>query len=368
VAKRQRDPLRDHFISLGFHFNWTYARIERELELLMGSSRYERYLDLCDARQAGRLSVSCLYEFPATMREANVLMSHQAAIVLSTARWLVDRVSPRLAQGANVIELGCWTGALSSWLAKAHPGSQFVGVDRARNVIDFAGVNLTLANLRFVICDYSQPPPPLTCEQDVLICALGIDFEGESRAQTNAPLDWDGIRASQEFDCVFRTATACFTNWRAISSPDGSLSVVLRVPNVTAFLAILDAARSSGWGWDIPNSQRIAIDGETLTGFIFESAAAPVGDHVALAWFSSDADAWGRYLTMGGRRVIEAKDVTDVQGNTMRFELGCSGDALYLFRRATTGFAEMLTGTPTDAPRFRAIFDRAWLGRADDMI
>jgi len=159
VAKRRRDPFREHFISLGFHFNWTNARIERELELLMGRSRYEQYLDLCDAVHAGRVPISCLYEFPTTMREANLLMSGQAAIVLSAARWLADRVSPRLAQSANVIELGCWTGALSSWLAKAHPRSGFVGVDRAKNVISFADANLALGNLRFIVCDYLRQGP-----------------------------------------------------------------------------------------------------------------------------------------------------------------------------------------------------------------
>ncbi|MCL4810546.1 MAG: cyclopropane-fatty-acyl-phospholipid synthase family protein [Thermoanaerobaculia bacterium] len=68
----------------------------------------------------------------------------------------------RLADGQNVLELGCGWGSLTLWMAERYPGSRIVAVSNSRDqreYIEARAAERNLANLKVVTCDMNVFDP-----------------------------------------------------------------------------------------------------------------------------------------------------------------------------------------------------------------
>ena len=70
------------------------------------------------------------------LREANLLRCLSPNVTLDTSYYLYEKALPHLRAGNRIIELACWTGGLSSFIAENHPECMVVGVDRVRRVVE----------------------------------------------------------------------------------------------------------------------------------------------------------------------------------------------------------------------------------------
>jgi cyclopropane-fatty-acyl-phospholipid synthase len=65
----------------------------------------------------------------------------------------------RLADGQNILELGCGWGSLSLWMAEQYPNARITGVSNSatqKQHIDAEGQKRGLKNLRIITCDMNQ--------------------------------------------------------------------------------------------------------------------------------------------------------------------------------------------------------------------
>jgi len=68
----------------------------------------------------------------------------------------------RLAEGQDILELGCGWGALSIWMAERYPGSRITAVSNSapqRDFIEARAADRGLGNLRIVTCDMNDFEP-----------------------------------------------------------------------------------------------------------------------------------------------------------------------------------------------------------------
>lgn len=71
----------------------------------------------------------------------------------------------QLADGQDILELGCGWGSLSLWMAEKFPKSRITGVSNSRTqkeFIDAEAVRRGLKNLRIITCDMNRFEPPPT--------------------------------------------------------------------------------------------------------------------------------------------------------------------------------------------------------------
>lgn len=69
----------------------------------------------------------------------------------------------QLADGQDILELGCGWGSLSLWMAERFPNSHITGVSNSRTqkeFIDAEAARRGLKNLRIITCDMNQFEPP----------------------------------------------------------------------------------------------------------------------------------------------------------------------------------------------------------------
>lgn len=133
---------RKQFVSFlrrdGFSVTGKHQVIERQLAKLMGSERYENYLDTGDALRAGTVTVSDLYQTMVTKEEFHLLFSYQVDVMIEVGAWLSGKVLGLETSAARISELGCGTGSLARWLADQLPSSEVIGIDRDAKMLAVA--------------------------------------------------------------------------------------------------------------------------------------------------------------------------------------------------------------------------------------
>ncbi len=78
----------------------------------------------------------------------------------------------QLADGQNILELGCGWGSLSLWMAEKFPKSRITGVSNSRTqkeFIDAEAARRGLKNLHIITCDMNRFEPPSTGEFDRVV-------------------------------------------------------------------------------------------------------------------------------------------------------------------------------------------------------
>lgn len=101
------------------------------------------------AALGARLKYSCCYwaEGVETLDQAE-----EAALAMTCER-------AQIADGQDILELGCGWGSLSLWLAERYPGSRITAVSNSasqRRFIERRARDLGLSNLRVVTCDMNE--------------------------------------------------------------------------------------------------------------------------------------------------------------------------------------------------------------------
>ena len=176
-------------------------------------------------------------------------------------------------------------------------------------------------------------------------------------------LDVMHLRESGAYRAVLDKVRPCFSSWRAIAKSGSRLWTVLRLGSIEFCLAVVDAARESGWMLNLAESQWVATDEQPFPLLAFVARDPEMlDDEVLVAWFGSaptvDPDEFPgatphldvlRYRNLADRVVTATRDFRYLDGHTMRVEVGTTGDHTYVFQRATTGFTQLQFLTPEQA-------------------
>ena len=263
----------EHLTSLGYELNVPREVILVKLRRKMGEARFDRVF-------AGAVAGSStarkeeLYSQSEDIEEANLMRSLEPRGTLDTSVSLYRQCSRHLIPGARVIDLGCRTGGLASFIATRHPGCSVVGVDLARNVIAACASYYRLPNLEFRPWNYKYRPPEDIEPADVLLCSTGVVHE---RPQNRTPCDLSSARASAEYARQREQALRYLAPWRTVARDGATLFAVLRLRLYPRFLAWTDAAQQAGWTPRLERLWQVDLPDEKVTvpGFVFEAKQSP---------------------------------------------------------------------------------------------
>jgi hypothetical protein len=206
---------------------------------------------------------------------------------------------------------------------------------------------------------------------DFLLCTLGIDFNHEAERR-HSSLDTADLRNCDRYRFRKEEALPYFTNWKQAAKPEAVLLTVLRVTDIDASLALVDAAHETGWALDIANSAHLQVDGERFAVFNFSGgrAAAPPEQDEILSWWAAqdiastfdetyhDPFAIVLFQALAEKVILKTEVKTYPDGHTMRKVIGKAGPLGFLFSRATTGRAELKLVPLAQLPSLKITFDQ----------
>ena len=344
------NQVRRQLQEFGLKFGLSAQNIDKRLERLMGRQRFQDYVAVLDHSRAAGRPISDVYGLFETLEEANLVMSHQAELILQIAHWLLSQIERVARAGLTIVDLGSWTGILTRLLAVTFPDCRVIGIDRVVPVIALASAAGGAPNVQFLNWDYSRLDGKPDIRADVLVSSLGIDFG--SRLGMHS-FDVCALRHSPVYDASLAEFTAYLAAWRAIAEDGAALHAVLRLSDTESLLAFADAAHTSGWSVLLADSTRIVESQESRIPALNLVAGEPVerlAEDEVLSWYGwtdypsvdyTGAQALAIYRSLGERTVARRRSKIFDDGHTMSVEVGRAGATAYLFARATTGYGEL---------------------------
>jgi SAM-dependent methyltransferase len=351
-----------HLARLGFEIDAPPDVVRQMMTQCLGPQRAHEFHEVCSsASSTGADGQNAMYDFVRTLREANLLRSVNTGVTLDTSYFLYDRARPFLDPASKVIELGCWTGALASFIAEQHPSCDVVGVDRAAHIIELNRQLYNFPNLAFCQWDYRTEKPGRVEPANLLLCGLGTTYACPPDAYCT--LDPRVIRQSAGYQLEFSEAFAYFSQWRQAATSEARLLAVLRVNAFPRFLAFIDAAHAAGWEpaldefgmvhcpsnhESIPFLSFVARESALLSEDILLSRFVFLQEGVPFPSLSGPA-ALAMFRSFGDRTVLASRDCKGASGPVVMQELGVSGAFAYVFTRSTAQMFELLL-----LPRWRA--------------
>ena len=99
----------------------------------------------------------------------------------------------QLADGQDILELGCGWGSLSLWMAEKFPNARITGVSNSRTqkeFIDAEAVRRGLKNLRIITCDMNRFEPPANCRsrrEEALTSSSASETSEHSKSSQSLP-------------------------------------------------------------------------------------------------------------------------------------------------------------------------------------
>ena len=341
--------LRQHLLHLGFLFGVPREVVDERLNQHLGPERASQYAALLsNTALTGEDRENAIYDFFDGLREANLLRSLSTDVTLDTSYFLYEKAVSHFAPGARVLELGCWTGGLASFIAEQHSECLVTGVDRAAKVINICNTLYRVGNLSFSQWDYRYRKPESVPPADVLLCSLGTNYN--CPRDVYASFDSTSVRGTRGYVCEKREARRYFKSWRSAAKAGSILFAVLRTTTFPRFLAFLDAAQEAGWSPTMNDFDVVECAGnkECIPFLVFHATRADrLDEDVALSHFTRLMNrnhkwgtvtgplAMGVYRSLGNRRVLAKREVQENPGGLIVEELGICGSFGYLYRHDT---------------------------------
>jgi SAM-dependent methyltransferase len=274
AVPRTRNDFVRHLRDLGVLVGATLPELTNERLRIMGPKRFEHLDRLIEADIRGVHSPGVSSsKYVGSFQEANLLL---LPITVEEVNWaLYNQVQHCLKPGMSVVDLGCGTGLLASFIAKNHSGCLVTGMDRIRNIHEMTRAKHQQPNLTFELRDYTRPHQDLSGQYDVLMCGMGLEF---SAHVLHNGIDPHNCRTSSGYRQYRSQTVPCFKSWHGMARPGATLITVLRLYNHVRGLAVADAAHAAGWELDLGQSRWLNVDklGESHPLWVFRYNSGPV--------------------------------------------------------------------------------------------
>jgi len=311
----------------------------------MGDERFNRYLEMRNSVQSEE-QINQVYDLFRDLYEANLMRSLDPDVTFDTSYRLYQTCAPCLSAGTRVLELGCWSGGLASFLAMNHPECTVIGVDRARRILEAASAHYSLPNLSFLAWDYRSEQNPERLERcHVLLCGLGINNSPDGPYDL---LHINAVRESPGYVAHRQEMLGYFKNWRNVATDGAMLLAILRITSFVRYLATADASTEAGWTHLAGNSARVNIKeikgGGSIPMLAFVANASPqvTEDEALAAWIGIRTSsheyatfdgplALGVYRALAAKQPLTLREFVNAGGHPTKQVVGVSGPLGYVF-------------------------------------
>lgn len=331
----------EHLAGIGFEFGVERPVVTEKLRQRMGDARFNEWLGVV-SRAPTASSQEEAYKLFHDIVEGNLMRSLDPGVTLDASFHIYSQCVSHLRDGVRVIELGCWTGGLASFIAARHPNCTIVGVDAAQKVVDACNAHYRLPNLVFKKWNYRWGKPDDLEPADVLLCSLGVVHHDADN--TKLP-ELIAVRGSKEYRTQRAHAIGYFGLWRTAANPGARFFAIFRLVLFPRFLAWIDAAQATGWTSVFDQFWRADLPGEgsNLPGLVFEAKSSkPIPEEAVLDrwnWHVCRGDVFARLdggtalalvRAFGARSVLAAREYRR-GGILTRDEVGSAGGLGYVF-------------------------------------
>lgn len=331
-----------HLARLGFEFGVPEGWVMQKLRHVLGPERFREFDRTISDRDLIRRELA-VPEFARTFQEANLIRSHSTDVTLITTHVLYQLVRARLNRGVHVLELGCYTAPLASFIAQQHSDCKVTAVDRVERLIAINRAHFQLPNLSFHTWDYSQRKPAKIGEADLLLCSLGmVNVNNGGYSLTSE----GSIRDQEAYLRQKSHALNYFQIWRTAAKDGAEFYAILRIGTLGRLQAILDAAVDAGWAPQFGACQQVFVKSanDMLALLVFRAEAAePTSEEATRALFIqlmyrpdqphrlTGGLALEMYRSFRHRTILRERTMTTPRGIRTREEIGVAGSAGYVF-------------------------------------
>lgn len=226
---------------------------------LIGEKRYHKFCHVMKAVRKRRRPLLDAYKMFKTVREAQVLMSAQADVVVGVNTAVAQAGALLTGRFARVAEVGCHAGGVLRFFANRMPETSFVGFDRLPELLANAQ-QICPGNVTLVSWNYQAQSVISHGGFDLIFGAFPIDFDG---SETSGEIE----SVSSYGDQFVQAAEA----WRSTIVDGGSLVVALRVPHVSGFVGVIQAASMCGWKPELEKGFRVRVGDESFPVLSFSA-------------------------------------------------------------------------------------------------
>jgi len=285
-----------HLTSIGFELNAPREVILGKLKARMGEKRFAEMVATIQASHSAS-NQEHIYTLFQDLIEGNLMRSLDPGATLEASFHLYRQGLRHMISGVRVIELGCWTGGLASFIAAKHPRCAVVGVDFEQKIVDACTNFYRLPNLSFIRWNYRRAKPEELDPADVLLCSMGVVHHLPDNSSLPDPA---AVRRSREYVIQRDHAIGYFSLWRSAAKADAMMLAVLRLRLFPRFLAWMDAAQQCGWTAVLDRLWHVDMPAEPnpLPGFVFKAKqSAPLSEEDVLdrwAWFNCRGHIYAR--------------------------------------------------------------------------
>lgn len=345
----------EHLQSIGYEIGTPHNVILEKLRKRMGEQRFKEF----QTRHGhSAFSQEEFYQLFQDIIEGNLMRSLDGCATLDASFSLYQRCTAKLDRGTRVLELGCWTGGLASFIATRHPQCSVVGADFAHEVVQACRDHYRLPNLSFQRWNYRWPKPDDLEPADVLLCAMGVVHHMPSNGSLPNPRE---LRRCQEYRTQRDHADGYFRMWRSAAREGGVLFAALRIGLFERFLAWMDGAQEAGWTPCLDRLWHVDMTGEKspLPGLMFEARKSdPLPEDAVIdrwTWFArrnhlfaclKGAEALTAFRALAGKKVQGTREYRN-NGLLTGDEVGVAGGTGYVFTHdAVSQFRMLLVSSP----------------------
>jgi hypothetical protein len=335
---------RQHLSHIGFLMDHPHQVVAQELMRYMGTERYACFQQLHAASlRGGQEEDDRVYDFMQDLQEANLLRCMVPDVTLDTSYFLYEKALPLLTPGKRLLELGCWTGGLASFIAENHPDCTVVGADRVPRILELNRVHYRLPNLSFALWDYRHDKPEELEPADILLCGMGTTSDCPPGAYTHH--DSLIMRSLPGYLREKQEARRYFLHWRQAVKDGGVLLTVLRISTFARFLASVDAAHEAGWTtlWSQLRIVSCPMSQQKIPSLAFTALPSQlISEDIALAHWTNaclsepminvlGAPALALYRALGDKQVLAIRECLNMHSRVAREEVGICGAIGYIF-------------------------------------
>ena len=247
----------------GLRFNLTEKRTWHYIIEKFGEVRAKKLSQIFDETyisESESKDVSKKYKFCSSFEEATTLMYFQSDWFLKNSNIIQKDIL--MTKPKQILELGCYTGIFSNYLATIMENSNITGVDIEENLIKFGQKKFINENLRLICLDYKNLNQ-LNNKYDYIFTNFGIEEIPNPKFNTYK------IRENNNYISQLKYFSNFFSYLNDITENNAKFFCLARIQSIKCMLSMIDAAHSMGWKWVSDDLEYIYFNTEAIPKLLF---------------------------------------------------------------------------------------------------
>jgi len=348
MENNYKTELKKYLNSHGLRFNLNEKRIWKFVEEVFGEKKAIKLSDIMDERykksetpyshRSGNYNTDGLYKFCNNFEEATTLMHFQSDWFLKNSEVILEeiiKIKPK-----KLLELGCYTGIFSNYIAEQFSEMMVTGIDRENNLIQYGKTKFNSNNLKLLNLDYKDLKN-LDMKFDFIFTNFGIENIPNISSNTYQIRKNEDYKNKINFFCEF------FDNLNKVSEENAIFSCVIRIHNLSVLLPFIDASQLNGWKWLYNRMDIITENSEIIPHLVFKKNQS---DKINLDKFLDIVKSYRKEDELFYIRnyEINKKNLTKIANSklffektkdTLYYEINSINNKYNLFMWSTLGFA-----------------------------